>query len=208
MQRNRGMKKLSMRNYMGQNHRQNCNENENIVAREGSQGKNIEELQKMLIMIAEDYETIPVVNITANYDDMTKRAILELQKRMGIQENGMVDRALWNRIYMLSHQKRNIAVARVSRQEEDSMDESSNVLQEGSSGKFVYDLQKYLNTVAEKYPIISKLSVDGKFGPKTKAAVLAFQKLFHLEEDGIVGQITWDTLYSISLGKQPPTIFD
>ena len=207
MQRNRGMKKLSMRNYMGQNHIRNRSENENIVAREGSQGRNVEELQKMLVVISEDYETIPVVDITASYDDMTKRAILELQKRMGIQETGMVDRALWNRIYMLSHQKRNIEVARASRQE-DSMDESSNVLQEGSSGKFVYDLQKYLNTVAEKYPIISKLSVDGDFGPKTKAAVLAFQKLFHLEEDGIVGQITWDTLYSISLGKQPPTIFD
>ena len=37
-------------------------------------------------------------------------------------------------------------------------------------------------------------SVDGIFGSKTKAAVLAFQKANGLGADGIVGPLTWAKL--------------
>lgn len=37
-------------------------------------------------------------------------------------------------------------------------------------------------------------SVDGIFGSKTKAAVLAFQKANGLGVDGIVGPLTWAKL--------------
>ncbi|HPY36789.1 MAG TPA: peptidoglycan-binding domain-containing protein, partial [Clostridia bacterium] len=38
------------------------------------------------------------------------------------------------------------------------------------------------------------LTADGVFGRRTAAAVLAFQKLFGLIEDGIAGPNTWDML--------------
>lgn len=46
-------------------------------------------------------------------------------------------------------------------------------------------LQGLLNT-----RFAAKLTVDGKFGPKTKAAVIAVQKKFGLTQDGIVGLVT------------------
>lgn len=38
---------------------------------------------------------------------------------------------------------------------------------------------------------------DGKFGNKTKAAVMAFQKSFGLTADGVVGPLTWEKIESI-----------
>jgi len=41
------------------------------------------------------------------------------------------------------------------------------------------------------HPAIPNLVVDGIFGPNTQAAVIAFQRIFGLTPDGIVGPLTW-----------------
>lgn len=198
---NRNMRKgISMRKYM--NNRSTPMYNQ-VLLTSGNTGKDVEKLQKMLVMIAEDYNSIPVVNITSNYDDLTKRAVYKLQKIMGIETTGNVNKVMWDRMNILTSKRvpKNVT-------NDTYFDESKNVILEGKKGKMVSDLQKYLNTVSEKYPGIPKLFVDGIFGPKTKIATIEFQKLFNLEPDGIVGQITWETLYNISLGKKAPNIFD
>lgn len=65
---------------------------------------------------------------------------------------------------------------------------SSNVLRKGSKGELVKKLQNLLN----KHRFI--VSVDGDFGPKTEAAVIAFQIFKKLSVDGIVGKNTWKAL--------------
>jgi peptidoglycan hydrolase-like protein with peptidoglycan-binding domain len=56
----------------------------------------------------------------------------------------------------------------------------------GETGKRVSDLQERLNAGGFKPP----LKVDGIFGPKTLAAVKAFQKSHGLKVDGLVGPKT------------------
>lgn len=56
-------------------------------------------------------------------------------------------------------------------------------LKVGSKGADVKTLQKKLG-----------ITVDGDFGPKTKAAVVAFQKKHSLIADGVVGSQTWAAL--------------
>ena len=131
----------------------------------------------MLVSLAEEYTSIPVVNINSNYDELTKKAVTELQKVMGLNTTGNVNKIMWDRMCILSSNKMKNG-NRV--EDETNFDESENVLMYGSKGRMVVDLQKYLNTVSEKFKSIPKLVVDGIFGPKTKEAVLEFQKLFNL----------------------------
>lgn len=71
-------------------------------------------------------------------------------------------------------------------------------LQTGSSGNYVTVLQVMLNRIGQNYPAIPRISpVDGVFGSQTEAAVKAFQRIFNLTTDGIVGQGTWYKLVAL-----------
>lgn len=68
-------------------------------------------------------------------------------------------------------------------------------LRRGSSGPSVVVIQVELNRISQNYPAIPKLaSVDGIFGSRTEASVIAFQRIFDLTPDGIVGRATWYAL--------------
>ncbi len=65
-------------------------------------------------------------------------------------------------------------------------------LRRGSSGPSVVVVQVELNRIAQNYPAIPKLAtVDGIYGSRTEASVRAFQQIFGLTPDGIVGKATW-----------------
>lgn len=68
-------------------------------------------------------------------------------------------------------------------------------LQVGSRGSNVRVIQQQLNAIAKNYPAIPTVTVDGIFGPATKAAVEKFQSVFDLPATGIVDYPTW---YKIS----------
>lgn len=71
-------------------------------------------------------------------------------------------------------------------------------LRVGSTGPNVVVIQASLNRISQNYPAIPKVPVaDGIFGSKTEASVKAFQKIFELTPDGIVGQNTWYALVRI-----------
>ena len=62
----------------------------------------------------------------------------------------------------------------------------------GSTGPSVVILQVSLHRIARNYPAIPKIPAnDGIFGSRTEAAVRAFQEIFNLTPDGIVGPATW-----------------
>ena len=68
-------------------------------------------------------------------------------------------------------------------------------LQMGSTGEDVRVIQTQLNRIADNFPSIPKVAVDGVYGNETRLAVEAFQRIFNLPADGIVGFSTW---YKIS----------
>lgn len=62
-------------------------------------------------------------------------------------------------------------------------------------------LQGQLNRIRQNYPAIPQISqVNGVYGTDTERAVRAFQRIFQLEEDGIVGKATWYRIKQIYNG--------
>ena len=68
-------------------------------------------------------------------------------------------------------------------------------LSNGASGEHVRTIQRQLNRIAQNYPAIPVVSVDGIYGQGTANAVKTFQRIFGLPQSGIVDFPTW---YSIS----------
>ena len=65
----------------------------------------------------------------------------------------------------------------------------------GDSGNDVQAKQIQLNRISTNYPSIPKINpADGIFGVETEDAVRAFQRIFDLTEDGIIGNATWNRL--------------
>ena len=63
------------------------------------------------------------------------------------------------------------------------MSDQKLVIRQGSKGDLVRMLQELLG-----------IHSDGDFGPKTRNAVVSFQKQHNITPDGIVGPMTWDAL--------------
>ena len=68
-------------------------------------------------------------------------------------------------------------------------------LRRGSVGPNVVIIQTELNRISQNYPAIPKVSnIDGIFGVQTENALLAFQRIFDLNPDGVVGPASWYAL--------------
>lgn len=70
----------------------------------------------------------------------------------------------------------------------------------GSSGEPVITIQEQLNRIAQNYPAIPTVTVDGIFGFATAESVRAFQSIFNLPVSGIVDFPTWYKISQIYVG--------
>ena len=73
-------------------------------------------------------------------------------------------------------------------------------LSNGASGDKVRQLQQQLNRIAQNYPAIPTVTVDGIYGPATAQAVRTFQGIFNLPQTGVVDYSTWYSISNIYVG--------
>ena len=70
----------------------------------------------------------------------------------------------------------------------------------GSSGEAVRTIQEQLNRIAQNYPLIPKVPVDGQYTDKVAEAVRTFQGVFTLPKTGVVDYATWYKISDIYVG--------
>ena len=118
-------------------------------------------------------------NVDGIFGAKTYAAVTAFQKANGLGVDGIVGKLTWGKIYGVSPAMPVETTTVVGRP----------MVSYGSRGDAVRKLQELLNALGYDCG-----SVDGIFGSKTKAAVLAFQKANGLGADGIVGPLTWGKL--------------
>ena len=137
----------------------------------GCTGDAVKTLQEKLNALGYDCGSVDGI-----FGAKTYAAVTAFQKANSLGVDGIVGKLTWAKLYDATP----VNVTPVTTQP---------MLRTGSRGDAVRKLQELLN--AKGYTCGN---VDGIFGSKTYAAVLAFQKANGLAADGIVGSLTWGKL--------------
>lgn len=154
----------------------------------GSRGMPVEIIQYYLATIALINPTIPAPDIDGDFGATTEESVKAFQRFYGLPEDGVVGRSTWN---MMTDVYRGALDALPQTVPELSgAPFPGSVLSAGDTGRSVQILQYYLNRLSEVYDI-PRVEIDGVFGAGTVAAVLEFQRLFGLQQSGVVSASTW-----------------
>ena len=159
------------------------------VLRTGSTGSAVEQLQFWLNTLAQYESSIPSLTVDGVYGTGTANTVRAFQRKYGLTVDGVVGRDTWTELY---DQFRSI-------QSDNGTPNAypGTALREGSSGQNVRLVQFWLKIARTVYTSLANVTVDGKFGAGTAAAVQRFQRYFGLTSDGVVGRITWNKLYEV-----------
>lgn len=168
----------------------------------GTGGEEVIEIQRELNRIAANYPSIPKISGSRGYfEQTTQNAVRQFQHIFNLESDGVVGKDTWYKIKRIYNgikglselYSEGITISEAERKYE-------RVLKKGSRGSSVKILQYYLcflNYFNLKLPYVA---VDGIFGDETRDAVLAFQSLYGLDVDGIVGRDTWDMIQNAYAG--------
>ena len=157
--------------------------------RQGSTGSAVEQLQFWLNTLAQYESSIPSLTVDGVYGTGTANAVRAFQRKYGLTVDGVVGRNTWTELY---DQFRSI-------QSDNGTPNAypGTALREGASGQNVRLVQFWLKIARTVYPSLSNVTVDGRFGSATAAAVRRFQTYFGLTSDGVVGRTTWNKMYEV-----------
>jgi len=111
------------------------------------------------------------LSVDGIYGPMTKRSVVSFQRSSHLTGTGVINALTWAGLTSTSTRPSNLSTVQV-----------------GAFGSSVSYLQ--LQLVRRGYSVV----IDGRFGPNTRAAVVAFQLSRNLLVDGIVGPATWSAL--------------
>ena len=172
-----------------------------VTLRLGDFSEDVRTIQTRLNRISTNFPNIPKIYPTDGvFNADTERAVRAFQRQFNLTEDGLVGPATWYRIaFIYNNVKRlselnseGLTLSEISRQYPER-------LTEGMSGPGVQLLQYLLAIVGEFYDALPRWQagqIDGIFGPQTREAVAAYQRLVGLPITGVVDRETWYSLLS------------
>ena len=178
--------------------------------RQGSTGPNVVVLQVALNRISQNYPAIPKIPATDGvFGNRTAATVRAFQEIFGLTADGIVGPATWYEVVRLYTAVTSLSELRSEGQQFYAINWTApNALQVGDSGEKVKQLQYMLSVLSSYIPEVPPVAVDGIFGSRTRAAVLAVQRRFNLPETGSVDPTTWDEVYDQFSGIENTSLRD
>lgn len=159
--------------------------------RVGSRGDDVLLMQNYLNAIGKHYPAIPALSADGVFGPLTETAVRAFQRQFGLTVDGVIGQQTW---YTIVDVYNGLPTSGGSQY-------PGTPLRIGSRGSDVTLMQNYLNSIRSVFPVIPAITVDGVFGTRTEAAVIAFQRLFGLTPDGVIGRNTWDKIVYVYNNK-------
>lgn len=170
----------------------------------GDTGADVRELQYFLTFVGIFNDYIPRLTIDGVFGSRTESAVRAFEQAYGLEVTGRVDSAFWDTLYS-AYRGMTASLDALAMPREVVLYPGTPQRQ-GSEGEDVRALQAYLAYIATTYTEIPAPVADGVFGSATERAVRAYQRVFDLEETGVVGSVTWnsilDTYLTLSIGDE------
>lgn len=143
----------------------------------GCEGPDVTQLQLYLIQLG---HVMPKYGADGEFGNETVEALKEFQREQELEVDGIFGAETWRKLQLILKENIQYDVADYPE------------IKKGSEGKYVEVLQTRLIALGYGLPMYG---ADGDFGKETHIAVVTFQYDNGLEQDGIVGQKTWQALY-------------
>jgi peptidoglycan hydrolase-like protein with peptidoglycan-binding domain len=162
---------------------------------EGQVVPRVQLVQYFINVLSAYYESIPSIDIDGILGPNTRAAIIEFQKTLELPITGLIDEETWNTMYNsvlgILRELPPTAVALPS------FIYPNIIYREGTEGPDVFIIQELLAFISTVVPEIPTVELNGFFGPETTAAVIAFQRMYGIEPDGIVDEETWNKIVDV-----------
>ena len=165
--------------------------------RRGTTGPSVVVIQTELNRISQNYPAIPKIpNVDGIFGIRTENAVKKFQEVFNLTPDGIVGPATWYALIRLYTAVTSLSELRsLGQQFYANSWARNNPIRQGDSGIRVEHLQYMLSVLSAYIQQIPPLTIDGIFGPRTREAVVAAQRLFGLPETGVVDSKTWDEIY-------------
>lgn len=168
----------------------------------GASGNAVQTAQIQLNRISRNYPAIPKIpEANGIYDVGTEDAVREFQRVFNLPVTGNINKATWYRIaYIYTSVKRLAELDSEGISQGEFSLQYTEELRPGMQSNQVRGMQYFLAVVAAYYEAIPTIAVTGFYDEATERAVRAFQRVFGLEQTGIVDRTTWEDLYRAYAG--------
>lgn len=156
-----------------------------IPTRSGDRGAVVKAMQQRLSQLNNVYTGIQELSVDGAFGSGTASALRQFQAQFALSNDAVMGSATFAKM------KEAVAAMVAGNPLRVNTHYPGTVLRLGSSGDSVRFVQSYLSAIGGRIP---RVTIDGRYGPATRTAVMTFQATNGLTVDGMVGSATWTPL--------------
>lgn len=165
-------------------------------------GADVRTLQQMLAYTGLFCPSVLPAAVSGTFTAATAQSLASFQRLFGLPDTGAADEASWNAL-----QSACFSGAAVAAEAESGAPAAGRApgftLAPGSAGRYVLQLQVWMDRIAERWNTANFVPQDGIFGEETRRAVRAFRAGFGLPAADYADAALWDALSALAQAAAP-----